>query len=81
MPDDGREASGEILPSSISDDMIATDQLDSQPPLLQDEPVVASAASGSEGSQGDGEAVAADPVEPQPEPEPLTVEDIALPED
>ncbi len=53
--DDGREASGEILPSSISDEMIATDQLSSQPPLLQDEP-----ASGDGSGAGDASAIGDD---------------------
>ncbi len=37
---DLREASGEILPGSISDDIIQTDNLQSQPPLLREVPQV-----------------------------------------
>ena len=33
--DDGRSASGEVLEGTISDAMIATDELRSQPPLLE----------------------------------------------
>jgi hypothetical protein len=37
---DAREASGEILPGSIGDAMIETDNLQSQPPLLREVPQV-----------------------------------------
>lgn len=67
---DGREASGEILPSSISDDMIATDVLDSQAPLMQDEPSVAG-SSADEGAEdgaaaGGGDAELEEPVPASP---------------
>ncbi len=49
--DDAREATGEILPSSISDGMIETDSLQSQPPLLREMPAV----EGEEAGEGEGE--------------------------
>mgnify|MGYP000380351877 CR=1 FL=1 len=49
---DGREASGEVLEGTISDEMIHTDQLRSQPPLLRSMPEV---EEGDEGAEGEGE--------------------------
>ncbi len=67
---DGREASGEILPSSISDDMIGTDALDSQPPLMQDVPSATSgdAAVSEEdgGAAGGGDLELEEPVPASP---------------
>ena len=34
--DDGREASGEVLEGTISDEMLPLDQVRSQPPLLEE---------------------------------------------
>ncbi|WP_211196072.1 hypothetical protein [Alteraurantiacibacter aquimixticola] len=69
--DDAREASGEILPGSIDDSMIATDRVRSQPPLLREVPATpsADAATGSvDAEAGSGET-----------PEPATVEEAGLP--
>ena len=71
--DEGASASGEILPSSISDAMIPTDQLRSQPPLMDPSPGTDGAA--APGGQGEGEAAAdtadgAAAAEPEAEPEP-----------
>lgn len=35
VEDDGREASGEVLEGTISDEMLPLDQVRSQPPLLE----------------------------------------------
>ncbi len=79
--DDGREASGEILPSSISDDMIATDRLRSQPPLMVEEPTAAGAGApaeaGTDGAtadmpgEGAPDAATAPAAMPEAEPVPL----------
>ena len=51
VPDeDAREASGEILQGSISDTMIETDSLQSQPPLLREVPAIES-EQGEEGAE------------------------------
>ena len=75
--DDGREASGEVLDGTISDAMIPTDQLRSQPPLLRTMPQVAEgkaeAAEGAEGEAPEGEAPPVEvsaPVEAAPEAAP-----------
>lgn len=95
IADDGREASGEILPSSISDDMIATDRLRSQPPLMQDEPAARSggvgngAATDAEGDADeaagsdvpDDADVAAAGLPPAPAIEAPQPEDVPLPND
>lgn len=36
VEDDGREASGEVLEGTISDEMLPLDQVRSQPPLLEE---------------------------------------------
>jgi hypothetical protein len=52
---DAREASGEILPSTISDTMIETDSLKSQPPLLREVPADEGEEAGEEAGEGEGE--------------------------
>lgn len=69
---DVREASGEILPGSISDAMIETDNLQSQPPLLREVPQVTEEV-------GEGEDEVA-PEEPQTVEEAFA-EDISAVED
>ncbi|MCL6250881.1 hypothetical protein M3P36_07485 [Altererythrobacter sp. KTW20L] len=57
----GGSASGEILPGSISDEMIASDTLQSQPPLMADEPRSTGTAGGGaadEGAEGSEEGAA-----------------------
>ncbi|MBH5323528.1 hypothetical protein [Aurantiacibacter sediminis] len=67
--DDPREASGEVLEGTISDDMIPLDQLRSQPPLAEPDPEEGGSATGagnaSASDEGDadeaGEPAAAEP--------------------
>ena len=54
VEDSGSSATGEVLPGSISDDMIASDSLQSQPPLMAEEP----AASGGTAGGGAGDEAA-----------------------
>lgn len=56
----GGAASGEVLPGSISDDMIPTDALRSQGPQIVETP--ASAASGAAVAESEEAADAAEPV-------------------
>lgn len=73
--DDAREASGEVLEGSISDDMLAIDQVRSQAPLAAPEPGEgatgtggsAATASGSEPASGEDPA-AAEEAAPAEEP-------------
>ncbi|MWV27224.1 hypothetical protein [Aurantiacibacter rhizosphaerae] len=48
VDDDGREASGEVLDGTISDEMIPLDEMRSQAPLAE-------AADGEENGEGGGE--------------------------
>ncbi len=73
-PDDSRSASGEILEGSISDAMIPAGSLQSQPPLLRQQPqpeVAEDAAVEGAGSDGDDAPATAAPVTPQPAAEPV----------
>ncbi|GAA0284055.1 hypothetical protein GCM10009127_26870 [Alteraurantiacibacter aestuarii] len=68
---DGREASGEVLEGSISDEMIPLDQLQSQAPHLQEVP--ASGAPTAAADEGDAEPSADDTgeaAEPEAAPAP-----------
>ena len=76
---EGREASGEVLEGSISDDMLPIEGVRSQPPLAdpEAEPVTASVGGASASSPAADEAPARDSApqpaaepEPAPEPEP-----------
>jgi hypothetical protein len=64
----GGSASGEVLPGSISDDMIPIDSLRSQGPQIVERP--ASAASGSPDSTASEGDAAAGAVEAEPAAEP-----------
>jgi hypothetical protein len=67
------DASGEVLEGSISDDMIPTDSLKSQPPALKVQPGTGADGeavdSAAEGDPLAEDAAAADPAAPAAEPE------------
>lgn len=64
---EGGSASGDILPGSVSDAMIPTDTLQSQPPLMAPAPAAAGAPAPSE---ADGDAGGDAAVEAEAEPAP-----------
>ncbi|WP_271076956.1 hypothetical protein [Aurantiacibacter sp. MUD61] len=69
--DDTREASGEVLEGTISDDMIPIDQLRSQPPLAEPDPEEGGSGSGSGNASASEDGVADEAEEPAAaEPEP-----------
>jgi len=63
---DGLSATGEVLEPTVSDDMIATDQLRSAPPLLRTQPT--SGVPGEGGEAGDAEVSVEGDAEPGAEP-------------
>ncbi|HSG55823.1 MAG TPA: hypothetical protein VLA45_10220 [Paracoccaceae bacterium] len=68
--DEGGSASGEVLPGSISDAMIQSDSLQSQPPLMASETAAAGsaptgAAEAGEDAVAEGEEAAAPAEEPE----------------
>lgn len=68
----GGSASGDILPASVSDAMIPTDTLQSQPPLMAPEPAASGAAAPSEAGDDttvETEAETAPAEEPEAAPE------------
>jgi hypothetical protein len=70
----GGSASGEILPASLSDDMIATDSLRSQAPQMAEQPTAAaSGAADPAAPEGEEAAVEGEPAA-APEPEAAAAE-------
>ena len=74
---DGGSASGEILPASVSDEMILTDDLQSQPPRLveADEEGGAISSGGARPAASAPGEDATDESEPEADPEPESDED------
>ncbi len=70
VEDESGSASGEVLPGSISDAMIPSDSLQSQPPLVAPEPAAAGNAATGESEAGeDAVAEGEDGAAPADEPE------------
>ena len=66
---EGDTASGDILPASVSDAMIPSDTLQSQPPLMAPEPAASGSGDAESAEPVDG-AVAEDAEDPAPAAEP-----------
>lgn len=65
----GRNAQGEVLGGTISDDMLPLDRLRSQAPSIREEPASQAATPAAsegeaDGAEGDGEAAPAETAEP-----------------
>ncbi len=76
VADQDGDATGEILPGSVSDDMIATDSLSSQPPQLVEAPENAAGGAGGAPAAAGGAPTAETEVEVEAAAEPAQVPEL-----
>lgn len=75
---DNREASGEVLEGTISDEMLPVDEVRSQAPLAAPDPATSGPSEQTPAPDDDGQTA---PVDEEPLPEVLPGPDPAAPED